>query len=616
MTLITPLALAGLVSIPILLVFYLLKVRRQDYEVGSTVLWEQLFRDLVAHEPWQRLRITPLLLLQLAILLLLVLGLTRPAFLVRARSGGTAVIVLDESGSMQATDVKPDRFTKAKQAAEDVVGKLSDEAEITVIGVKSFPELLVNSTSNKRLVYQGLDQARASASDTNMHEALTLAASLVKGKPNSKIFVISDGAFPDLEGIGDLQAEIHFIPIGERGDSQAITLLAARRDPANNNRHQVFVRVMNFGANPVSNAVTLFADGKVMDSRQIKMDPHGKAQLIFSDVPATARVLQARLQQPDILPAANTATQVLAQSGTARVLLVSAGNLFLERALNLIPGVELFKVHPRRYLSTNTDSYNLFVFDGYLPPELPRGQLLVFNPPDSSMAPIEGELRRPPITNWDRQSPILQFVDFNDVHLGRARAINRPDWARMLVQSADKGLIMNGVFRGDRAMIFAFDLHQSDLPLKMGFPILVANSVNYLTAAGAPDIQPPPAGGILPVRPVAGADEIRVTKPDGKVTTLKVQGKEVAFKETDQAGLYSITQRAGSTNVVTQQFAVNLDEAEANITPRKTVNLGGKPLQEGPLPDFITARKEIWQYLLLAALATMMVEWWWFHRRA
>ena len=70
MSLITPIALALGITLPIVVVFYLLKVRRHDEEVSSTFLWNDLIRDLAAHEPLQRLKWNLLLLLQLLALAL------------------------------------------------------------------------------------------------------------------------------------------------------------------------------------------------------------------------------------------------------------------------------------------------------------------------------------------------------------------------------------------------------------------------------------------------------------------------------------------------------------------------------------------------------------------
>ena len=61
-----------------MVIFYLLKVRRHDEEVSSTFLWNDLIRDLAAHEPLQRLRWNLLLLLQLLALALITFAVARP----------------------------------------------------------------------------------------------------------------------------------------------------------------------------------------------------------------------------------------------------------------------------------------------------------------------------------------------------------------------------------------------------------------------------------------------------------------------------------------------------------------------------------------------------------
>ena len=78
MSLLAPLALALGLTLPIVVIFYLLKVRRHDEEISSTFLWNDLIRDLAAHEPLQRLKWSLLLLLQLLALALITFAVARP----------------------------------------------------------------------------------------------------------------------------------------------------------------------------------------------------------------------------------------------------------------------------------------------------------------------------------------------------------------------------------------------------------------------------------------------------------------------------------------------------------------------------------------------------------
>ena len=121
MSFLAPLGLALGVLIPVLILFYLLKVRRQEYEVGSTYLWQDLLRDLAAHEPWQRFHWSVLLALQLLLVGALVFAVARPFYVAQAEEIVHAVIVIDGGASMQATDVEPSRFEAAFRDRKSVV---------------------------------------------------------------------------------------------------------------------------------------------------------------------------------------------------------------------------------------------------------------------------------------------------------------------------------------------------------------------------------------------------------------------------------------------------------------------------------------------------------------
>src|SRR5205085_3608932 len=97
MSFLAPLALAlGLLAVPII-VLYMLKLRRREVEVSSTILWQLLMRDREANAPWQRLRRNLLLMLQLLLLIALVLALARPFWRVPTVASGTLVVLLDGS---------------------------------------------------------------------------------------------------------------------------------------------------------------------------------------------------------------------------------------------------------------------------------------------------------------------------------------------------------------------------------------------------------------------------------------------------------------------------------------------------------------------------------------
>ena len=145
MQFLTPLAfLLASLAIPIILL-YMLKLRRKQIQVSSTLLWVQLLRDQQANAPWQKLRRNLLLILQLLILAALVLALARPAIQVPAVASGSVVVLLDASASMSATDVTPSRFEAARRAVQRVIEGLSGTSAMTLIQVSASPQTLISS---------------------------------------------------------------------------------------------------------------------------------------------------------------------------------------------------------------------------------------------------------------------------------------------------------------------------------------------------------------------------------------------------------------------------------------------------------------------------------------
>lgn len=617
MNFLAPWGFALLALIPVLVLFYLLKVRRIEAEVSSTLLWEGLVRDVAARDPWQRLRVSVLLLTQMALIALLAMGLARPFFTALAREPVHAVLVLDGSASMQATDVRPSRFEEARRLAREVLANLPEGSTATLVLAREQPEILAASSDNRELWMAALDGARSSGGPGRLDVAIELAVSLLAQNPRARLLVFSDGAIPD----GSLSpsipegVEVHFISVAGNGENQAITAFAARPDPQNPLRQQLFARVRNFSSRSASRILALLADGQLVDSREVSLAPDGTKEMVFSDLPIGARLLEARLSGGDALPLDDRAYAVLEVRRATRVLLVSPGNLFLEKVITLMPGSEGFRTTPRRYAAIDSDGYDIVVFDGYLPETLPSGNLLVINPPDVGFVTREGQMVRPRITRWEREHPLLRYVDLADVSIARASKIVPPGWARVLVESDAGPLLLAGEDRGRKMVIVPFDLRQSNLPLSAAFPILMANILGYLEPAGAVETREVQPGSAVTVQPQPQADEVEVRTPEGRAERFPARGRPVVFPRADLPGIYRVVQRGEGREIATEHFAVNLvDEEESDIRPRSALFQAGG--QAGAQGEWVVVRREVWLWVAVAALMVLVFEWWWYHRRA
>ncbi|MDQ3706720.1 MAG: BatA and WFA domain-containing protein [Chloroflexota bacterium] len=614
-----PVALGLLaLAIPIIL-FYMLRLRRQDVDVSSSFLWRRALQDRTANMPWNKLRRNLLLLLQLLLLLLLVLSLARPFFEATTVATGNMVVILDASASMQAVDEAGggSRFERARREANALIDGMSGEARMSLVLAGPVPQVVVSASNNKSALRSALAGLSASNGGTDMAQAVTLAAATARQLGEATVVLISDGAFQGAESLPQVRGKSAYINVGQSGRNVAITALSLREATGG---PQLFASVTNTSNQPASALLSISIDGNLRDSRQLDLGAGEEQVITLSDLPLDTRVAEGSLQvegsEANMLVPDDRAWAVLSRPPSSNVLLVSEGNGFLEKSLNLLPGVKLFKTSPGAY--TPSESFGLTVLDGVLPSPVPPGNLLVFAPPASPLMVVSGTLAYPAIGQVAVNDPLLRFVDLSGLHIAAAQRIIPPAWARVLVRTpAGDPLILAGETEGRRVAVIAFDLHKSDLPLQVAFPILVANLLDWLQPATSVDAPPTlAAGDPISIRALPEADEIRVTLPEGasteRVVTLRPSGL-VSFAGTDGLGVYSVQQFAGGTALTEpEQFAVNMLRDEVDITPH--ANFPFADTQAAPTAEGEKRPLEIWPWVLAASLLLLALEWWYYNR--
>ena len=627
MSLLAPAALAlGLLALPIILL-YMLRLRRREQPVSSTWLWRELVRDRAANAPWQRLRRNLLLLLQLLILAALVLALARPALPLPGLGGGNAIVLLDASASMQAADgTTGTRFDDARAAVDRLIGGLSGNDRLTLIHVGRAPQVLAAASADRPALRRALAAAAPENAAADWAAAFALAAGSAQGLADPRIVIVSDGGLPD--GLPPLPGEVSFVPVGRAGDNLAISAQAAR--PSGGGA-DLLVVVDNPGTTPRSALLSLTLDGALYDSRRIELDAGGQSAQTWS-LPDAAGVVEARLavrdSLPDYLPLDDRAWTLLDAGTERRVLLISEGNLFLERFFAVLPGAELFRATPDEagpLLAEAGLPFDIVVYDGVpLPPGPLPGNALVFNPQNP---PAADEGDAPLLTTTDvftattavrvADDPLLANVDWRALSVAEAQLVEAPR-LETLVEAEGGPLLLAGEVDGRRVAVFAFDLRASDLPLQIAFPVIVANITAWLSpgrAIAADDnLQP---GATVSLLPDTRAASVTVTLPDGSAWQQDIdRAAPVLFDQTQQTGVYRLAFRddAGATQPG-GAFAVNFfDAVESRIQPATALQLGSAEVTGDAAG--LEGLREVWPWLLAGGLVVLLVEWWVTYRRA
>ncbi|HEX4589985.1 MAG TPA: VWA domain-containing protein [Gemmataceae bacterium] len=263
--------------VPLLLVLlYFLKLRRKPLAVPSTFLWRKSIEDLHVNSLFQWLRQNVLLLLQLLTVLMLMYGLLAPRFHAAAGHGKHYILMIDNSASMSATDVEPNRLEQAKAGALQQIDAAGDDDNGMVIVFNSTGEIRRSYTSNRHDLRQVVRSIEPTERPTRIDEALTLADSLANptrsaeneaAKPANpepgkervyvptegiptEVHLFSDGRFPDVPDFALGRLDLKFHSIGQPGpdavDNVGIVNFNAVRDETDPTKLQLFARVVNY----------------------------------------------------------------------------------------------------------------------------------------------------------------------------------------------------------------------------------------------------------------------------------------------------------------------------------------------------------------------------------
>ena len=626
---IAPLALIGLISLPVIVAFYMLRLRRRDYPVGSTFLWQQLIRDVEANAPWQRLRFSWLLVVQLLIAAIVVVAAARPFTAAESDLAANVVLIVDTSASMATRTDDEDRIEQARARARDVVERLPQDGRITVVAAADSATVMVSETDDADAALEAIARIGGTQLEGDLTDAFALASALAARDSDSTIVVVTDAAADVLPETG-VGAPVLVERVGSTDANQAISALSALRR-AGGAQLDLFVAVTNPSAADATRRLEIYADGALVDARDLDIPAGQRSEALIGSVPAAASTIEARLAGTDALAADDRAFAVVPAEQTTRALLVGDGNAYLENALALLPRLELYAVGDDGYADALDEAeaagtpYGLVVFDGVVPDDAPSIPALYLDPPsDGAFGTVDGRAESPVIDRGDPDDPLLRFVDLSTVHLGRARAIELADGVRPVVASTrGTPLVAVGERNGTRLGLIGFDLGESDLPLQVAFPLLTSNLVDFLLPA-AEGVLPSsmPLGASLAVSVDPAIERVALTTTSGDRSTtaeLPVVGGRVTLPGADAVGLRELRvagEGGDAPGTVLGATAINLFSAdESDVTPGDPERLieMGRVSSDGAGSEQPT-RAEWWWPLALLGLVLLAVEWILFHR--
>ena len=606
MSFLAPAAAALSLTLPVIVALYFLRIRRPTRVVPALHLWPDQIRDRQANVPWQRLRFSWLLLLQLLAAAVLVAAAVQPALPAPGSLAAHSIVLLDASASMQAKDVAPSRFEQARQQVSAMIDQLGPQDRMTLIALQATPRIVASGSGDREAMRRALNGIAVTNGPGDLSAALALAAGVARVGEQARAYLFSDGIVEPLHAAfaNGLPFPVEYRHVGVSGENVGLTSLVVRTGARS---RAAYLRVHNFGQQSRSVTLEWRSDRGLIDIRKLDLQAD-QAQDLSLPVPDDATTVTARIDGADNFAVDDSVTAIARTPRVFKVLLVTPGNVFLEKALRLRADFTLDVISPEAYRGST--AYAMTVFDRFSPKTLPDGPFIMVDPPAGSTLAGGVAIGIGRVRASDAGDPLLTNVSLQDVHIARSQDMSGSKFGRALLTSVQTPLVL---VRDEpfRQALFGFDVHESDFPLRIGFPILVQNLSEWMLPPSVPARSFHPDEPVTIV-PESGASGVTVIRPDGSRRQLTV-GSITTFAETDMLGVYTVEQRMAG-RVETSWFAVNLfSDAASRLSPLDRVTLPPArafPGAQAGHRGFL----QVWPWIALVALVLVIAEWLAFHR--
>jgi hypothetical protein len=612
-----PAMLAFLALIPLVILLYLLKLRRTEVEIPSTLLWMRSLHDMTANAPFQRLRKNLLLLLQIIVLMLLATGLARPYLQAEGTAGNHLCVLIDRSASMQTLeDGEKTRMDLAKEEIGQMIDEMEGGDQMMLVDFAETSNVLCELTDDRSRLRAALRSVETADTRTRIRDAILVAHSLKQTIPDLDIVVVGDGNVSDLNEMATRAYDLSFLRVGEATHNLGIVAFSVRAPlGGSGGDRQTFALVHNAYKEPVTTTLTLSFGDDVLAIEEITVPAEDSAETVFVHPDLGAGVLQAELDYEDALAVDNVAWLALRPDSQIRALLVSAPDsvsaYMLRQVLALDPRVALSTSPPENYQMT--DEYDLTLFDNYVPEVMPAGTLVFLNvAPQIDGVEVTGSIDNPPIIARDTEHPLMRFnLDPSNVIISKALQLKLPADAPSLVSTAGSPLIADLSRGGRQILLIGFDIADSNWPLNLSFPLFFQNLLAWVPRSALAAETSVAAGRPLTLSANADFETATVRGPNGKSAKLALDPmRSVYFSGTERTGVYEV--EVGDT---TLPYAVNvLDRSETAIRPAEALELGRAKVEA--VEGSVRQNKELWTWFLIGALVFLCAEWWIFSRRA
>lgn len=479
-----PAFLAALaILVPVLLTF-LVRKQKRVLRVPSTMLWRLGAKSISKSKRIRDVRRLVALLACLAAVALLAFAAARPG----GKRGTSTVYVVDISASMAGAPMDG-----VKRYLTGEVTALGPNGRIAIITAGAEPRIVLPPSPPGPLVDRTIHALEAEQTSESLEEAMVLAEGL-----HAHVIVLSDHGLDKDASRGTFTEQKLFdrALVGSTSktppDNLGITSLYTRTAPDARDDEEREATIVVATSSPMKRKarVKVTFAGRTMSDRSLEIPPQGEAtesvtlrgagkltaQVTSDDGKSDALAIddEASLEETARKPPRVALVRDKKQDGSA--------SFFLQRALKAAGVTEVADVDFFADVAPNDTEVAVVLNDG---PSRPKGVPCFF----VGVTAKEMELGESPRTivkpathlrSIATEDPLMRGVALDEMTTLRATTITPPHGARSLVDlDGGPALVAGGAGKNSWVWL-GVDPEQSDLVLRVAFPVLVGNVLSHL----------------------------------------------------------------------------------------------------------------------------------------
>ncbi len=560
MSFIYPLGLLGLIGVPILIIIYIIKNKHTEQIVSSTYLWELSEKFLKKKRQVKLISGIISLILQIVLVIVISLALAHPVITI-PNAAKEYCFIIDGSGSM---NMEVNGITKMElgiEKVEEIITSSTDGSKYTLVYTADTTRVIYEKLGNKEKAVELLKKLEPSGVTVSYNATLKYVQDYFNQNKSLVTYLVTDRDYKS--------KNVSIINVSNSEENYAVLDLS----------YEIVGNKLNVSGNVISYqnyanlGLELYINNKLDSKLTVSANKLKETSFSFTSLETDFENIKVVITNEDGLLLDNEKVIYNIEKEHAyTTLIISNKPFYIYSAIQAYGNTTIEMVTPENY-DPETSGYSLYVFDSFTPDVLPDdGTIWLFgiekNITEAGFSVqdiIEDEegmnLTYPKNTtsiyrNLTKDLLKEQIVISKYVKYGLYR-----NFTTLLTHNGNPIIFTGTTDKGNREVVFAFDLHNSNFTLLMDYLKLTRNLLEYSFPI-VMEKSTYTCGETAVINILPNFDSIRVESPNGNIQYLDVNSETADLKLTE-SGIYKLIVMIDDEEKVFNIFA-SLPEEESN----------------------------------------------------